>query len=222
MEGRPSLSSRAFTIFAAAYGVRVLMMCSRFRSFRTTSFSCEFLISITIVYCSMSRNTAPSGCGTLRGQFHVLLLYLSPPPPLARTLYIRLKHVARLRRRISRGGDMSENEDATNDETMFSPEAGAPDPERYWDSDEALENLKMERQVNPDRDSEALCRKMLEDAAPMALQSIIHIALHSGNDNTRFNAAKYITDKVLEDDTAGTVSKWEQIVGEVVDQAELH
>jgi hypothetical protein len=75
-----------------------------------------------------------------------------------------------------------------------------------WDSDEALENLKMERQVNPDLDNERLTKKLFDEASPLAAQTIINLALHGTNENTRLNAARYITDKVYDGDGGPTRS----------------
>jgi cyclophilin family peptidyl-prolyl cis-trans isomerase len=91
-----------------------------------------------------------------------------------------------------------------------------------WDSDEALENLKMERQVNPDLDNERLTKKLFDEASPLAAQTIINLALHGTNENTRLNAARYITDKVYDGDGGPTRSRWEELVGEAVSDAELH
>lgn len=91
-----------------------------------------------------------------------------------------------------------------------------------WDSDDAISALKMERTVHPDESSEQMTRRMLEEAAPLAAQSIIHLALHSGNDNTRLNASKYITDTVLDPAANGTNKQvWEDMIGDVVSQAEI-
>lgn len=91
-----------------------------------------------------------------------------------------------------------------------------------WDSDAALENVKMERSVMGDLSNEALTRKMLEDAAPQAAQSIIHLALHATNENTRLNASRYITDNLINEGATAAKAKWEDLVGEAVSEAELH
>ena len=95
-------------------------------------------------------------------------------------------------------------------------------PSGEWDTDEALESLKMERDVNGELTNEQMTRKILEDAAPLAATKIVHIALHSQNDNTSLAAAKYITDYMLQDQTADGKATWEQLLGEVVSEAEVY
>lgn len=92
-----------------------------------------------------------------------------------------------------------------------------------WDSDEALQNLKMEKTLRPDETYEELTRRLLEEASPQAAQSIIHLALHGTNENTRLNAAKYITDSLIGNDANGpTKQKWEELVADAVSDAEVH
>jgi CHAT domain-containing protein len=91
-----------------------------------------------------------------------------------------------------------------------------------WDSDAALENVKMERSVRGDMTNEALTRQLLEEAGPQAAMSIIHLAVHGTNENTRLNAAKYVTDNLINEGASTTKQKWEDLVGEAVSDAELH
>jgi hypothetical protein len=97
--------------------------------------------------------------------------------------------------------------------------AGLPEE---WNSDQTLENLKMERSVRPEETNEQMTRRLLEEAAPAAAQSIIHLALHSPNDNTRLNAAKYVTDSLLESDSSGGKAKWEELIGTAVSEVEVY
>lgn len=92
---------------------------------------------------------------------------------------------------------------------------------QYWDSDEALESLKMERSIRTEETNEQLTRRILEENGPAAAMSIVHIALHSQNDNTRLNAAKYIVDHITGEDTNAARQSWEDLVGDVVSQAEI-
>lgn len=94
--------------------------------------------------------------------------------------------------------------------------------EGIWDSAEAIESLKMERSVHPEETNETLTKRILEQAAPMAAQSIVHLALHSTNDNTRLNAAKYVTDRLLDAETESGKAVWERMMAEVISDAELH
>jgi hypothetical protein len=92
---------------------------------------------------------------------------------------------------------------------------------KYWDSDEALEALKMERAVNTDETNEQLTRRILEESGPAAAYSIVHIALHGTNENTRLRASQYVTDFVTGDDSSSNRQTWEDLVGDVVSKAEL-
>jgi hypothetical protein len=71
----------------------------------------------------------------------------------------------------------------------------APDDE--WNSDEALNSLKMERSVNPTESNKAMTQRLFEEAAPGAAMALTHLALHATNENTRLNAAKYVTERIL-------------------------
>jgi hypothetical protein len=84
-----------------------------------------------------------------------------------------------------------------------------------------LEALKMERDVHPHESNAEFARRLLNEAAPKAAISIIHIALHGLNENTRFNAAKYISDITLNDDTSAAKEGWEALVGDVISKAEI-
>lgn len=120
--------------------------------------------------------------------------------------------------------DYNEAEDPQTPEerTAAAARSGSPNPESsVWDSDEALEGLKMERAVQGDEDAETQTKRLLKEAGPAAAASIIHIALHSANDNTRLNAAKYITDKFYDDGAGNAAAAWEDLVANVIDTAEL-
>jgi hypothetical protein len=109
-----------------------------------------------------------------------------------------------------------------DERTIEAASSGAPDPEASpWDSDDAIESLTQERTIYNET-NEQLTKRLLEEAAPMAAQSIIHIAVHDPNGNTRLRAAQYIADKVYGDDSEKSgKSGWEQLVGSVVSEAEL-
>ena len=108
------------------------------------------------------------------------------------------------------------------DRTRAASESGHPGaPEdSVWDSDDAFESLKMERSVQGDEKPDEMAMRILKEAAPMAAASIVHIALHSGNDNTRLAAGRYIVDIAREVDATG-VEGWEAMVADVVSSAEL-
>lgn len=90
-----------------------------------------------------------------------------------------------------------------------------------WDDDNALEALKLERTVHGDETNEQLVKRMLDEAAPRAVQSIMKIAFFGANENTKLNAAKYIVDRVLDTQDGAHKAKWEEMVGDMVSEAEL-
>ena len=114
-----------------------------------------------------------------------------------------------------------------DDDNSYGPEDSTPDPTGNdaptgeWDSDDALSFLKMEKSVQGDESNEALTKRLLEEAAPVAAMSIINLARSSGNDNTRLNASKYIIDTLLTDQNVGGKQPWEDMMADMVDQAEL-
>ena len=118
-------------------------------------------------------------------------------------------------------GSNFDGDDTTSDEPNFDSRHGAPDPSNIWDSDEALDSIKMEKAVHPDRTPEQMTKELLEQAGPAAAASIIHIALHSANDNTRLSAARYITDKMYDDSSATSKPAWEELVADIVSNAEI-
>jgi hypothetical protein len=80
----------------------------------------------------------------------------------------------------------------------------------------------MERDVSGDMTNEALTRKMLEEAGPGAAASIVHLAMHATNENTRLNAARYVTDNLINEGATNAKQKWEDLVGDAISDAELH
>lgn len=110
---------------------------------------------------------------------------------------------------------MHDYNDATPDDT------GDEQESRFWDSDEALADLKMEQAVHGDESHEQMAMRLLREAAPQAAMSIIYVAMHSANDNTRLAASRYIIDKSTDDGTNGAKQTWEDMVGDVVSSAEM-
>jgi hypothetical protein len=97
------------------------------------------------------------------------------------------------------------------------------DPESsIWDEDDAIASLRMERSVQGDESPESMAKRLLAQAAPLAAGKIIHIAMHSTNDNTAFAAAKYITDLQFEGTTGTGKDVWEKILGDAVSKLEVH
>jgi hypothetical protein len=77
------------------------------------------------------------------------------------------------------------------------PEAGNFGDGKRWDSDEALESLKLERTMNPSETEEDLARRTFKENAPLIANAIVHTALHAGSEGTRLAAQKYAMDRVL-------------------------
>lgn len=124
-----------------------------------------------------------------------------------------------------RGEYESESDELSDDEVVsLAAKAGTPDPSKsIWDTNDAVESLVMERQVTKTTSNEDLTKELLSAAAPMAAQRIIHIALHDPNGNTALRAATYITDKAYGDESAKPgKSLWEEMVGTVVSDLEVH
>ena len=92
----------------------------------------------------------------------------------------------------------------------------------WWDTDDAIASLTLEKSVRPDETNAELAKRLLEESAPQAASSIIQLALHSRSDSVRLNASRYITDLLFADDkNASAAAGWEKLVGEVVSTAEL-
>ena len=99
----------------------------------------------------------------------------------------------------------------------------ATDP--YWDSDEALEAMKMERAMRPEETDAELAQRIFKEAAPQAATGIVHLAFHGVNENTRLNAQKYVVERVLGKigDTGDSEdSPLNQMVKELAAAAERH
>jgi hypothetical protein len=72
-----------------------------------------------------------------------------------------------------------------------------PDDPRYIPEDLVLK-LKDERTaLNPDQTDEQQSRNIFLEHAPAAAATIAHIALHDPSSRMRFDASKYITERVL-------------------------
>jgi len=68
---------------------------------------------------------------------------------------------------------------------------------REWVSDEALAALVDDKSSSPATSDQELARKVLQEGAPAAAKAVVHLALHSASENTRFRAAQYVLDRTL-------------------------
>jgi hypothetical protein len=114
---------------------------------------------------------------------------------------------------------------------MNGPEDSAAEPPSYepdhepsseWDTDEALAALKMERDVAGDMTNEALTRKIIDEAGPLAAQSLVHLALHSQNENTRARCASEIVKMVTDDVDSKGGAVWEDMLADAMKKVEAH
>lgn len=70
-------------------------------------------------------------------------------------------------------------------------------PSKEWDPEAALQSLAFEAQMESG-DAAAASARLLREHAIMATQSICHLAAFAINERMRFEAARYVVDKVLE------------------------
>jgi hypothetical protein len=100
---------------------------------------------------------------------------------------------------------------------------GNPNPSTPWDADEAIEALAMERSVDPSLTEVDLARKILLENLPAAVQGLVHIAIHGGNESLRLNAQKYIIERNMGkvgDDNIKPVETWEEFVNLTITSVE--
>ncbi len=112
------------------------------------------------------------------------------------------------------------NTNGTNDYTVNDVDDENSRP--WWDTDEALESLSLDRAMRPDESDAELTKRLLMQAAPQAATSIIAIAMHARSDTARLAAARYIVD-LTRDETAasGAAQTWESLISDVVSKAEI-
>lgn len=88
-------------------------------------------------------------------------------------------------------------------------------------SDEELDALNMERTVL-DLDHEAQVRRLIKEAGPRVTLSLIKLATAGHNENARINASKYLLDKLLDPNAAGSGGVLEDLVADLAKQAEQY
>jgi len=73
----------------------------------------------------------------------------------------------------------------------------APEGNREWVPDAAMNALLAEREIHPDETPEQTARRLLiENLGPVTL-GLIHTALHGSTERTRLDAQKYVMERVL-------------------------
>lgn len=70
-------------------------------------------------------------------------------------------------------------------------------PNKDWDPEAALQSLAFEAQMEQG-DAAAASARLLREHAIMATQSICHLAAFAVTERIRFEAARYVVDRVLE------------------------
>lgn len=113
-------------------------------------------------------------------------------------------------------------EDPNHDFAPEDTDNNATSGTHEWDSDEALAALTMERSVNPNESNEALAKRIVIESAPQAAMSLVQLALHARNENTRLNAAKYVVDKATEAGAENGKATWEKLMAGFLSETELH
>lgn len=91
-----------------------------------------------------------------------------------------------------------------------------------WDADDALASVQMDRTAFPEKSNEQLTKEILDAAGPAAAQSIVHLALHATNENTRLAASRYVTDRYYDDAATTAKPLWEKLVADAVSDVELY
>jgi hypothetical protein len=101
-----------------------------------------------------------------------------------------------------------------------SPEDSGDTPD--WDPEKVDDFLKMERSVNPTDvlSNVELTRQLIEQAAPHAAMSMIHLARHAVNENTKANCAKWVVEFASQIETEDGKAAWEKFLPDVVAEAE--
>ena len=71
------------------------------------------------------------------------------------------------------------------------------DEDDGWVPDAALEALIMEKELHPGETNSGTSKRLLEENAPVVAQSMIRLAIHSKSERIRFDAGRYVLDRVL-------------------------
>lgn len=66
-----------------------------------------------------------------------------------------------------------------------------------WVPSDAIASLAAERQVHPEETEEDTARRLLKENVDRAVLGIVHISQHGSNEKMRFDASKYIVERVL-------------------------
>lgn len=86
-------------------------------------------------------------------------------------------------------------------------------------TDDMLARLSHERQVM-DLDLVAQTKKLLQEAGPAAALNIVTMANGAQNENVRYNANKFIVERLLDPENEGGKGVLEDMLGDLVKSAE--
>ena len=86
-----------------------------------------------------------------------------------------------------------------NDNNPFDNGDSSDDERRHanWIPSDAIASLAAERQVHPEETEEDTARRLLKENVDRAVLGIVHISQHGGSEKIRFDASKYIVERVL-------------------------
>ena len=94
-------------------------------------------------------------------------------------------------------GDNGDTGDDMSDAPIESVEGQAHREQLPSVDDDVLAALNMERQMNPGETEKELARRLMKENLPQVTMNVINTALHGSNDRIRFDASKYIMERVL-------------------------
>jgi len=72
-------------------------------------------------------------------------------------------------------------------------------PGKEWIPDEALESMVMERSLHEGENNVKTSRRLVDENLPIVAQSMIHLAIYSSSERIRFDAGRYLMDRVGEE-----------------------
>lgn len=94
---------------------------------------------------------------------------------------------------------------------------------RDWIPDDAIADLTVRRALMEQEDPVKLANTILKETVPLATMSMAHLAIHCPVDSVRYQAAKYVMDRVLGAPGTGADEvrpAWEDIYEAVLVEAE--
>ena len=93
-----------------------------------------------------------------------------------------------------------------------------------WIPADALDKLKLERQVHDDETEQQLSRRLMRENLPVITAGLIHTAINDPSSRVRLDAQKYIMERVLgkvgDDAYEGTVSPIDALTAALVNDTE--